>query len=48
MSHNVQSIRQLTMGHEMNLGEIQEGAIEFVGEKLENMMMPWKPARMKN
>lgn len=48
MSHKVSGIKQLNMGYDMNLGEIHAGAIEFVGEKLENMMMPWKPARMKN
>lgn len=48
MSHKVQRITQLTMGHDMKLGEIDDAAIEFVGERLENMIMPWKPARMKN
>ncbi len=48
MSHKVPSIRQLTIGHDMKLGEIDENTIEFLGEKLENMIMPWKPARMKN
>ena len=48
MSHSVPTIKQLTMGFDMGLGEIREEAIEYVGEKLENMKMEWKPARLKN
>ena len=47
MSHKVSKIKQLNMGYEMKLGEIREVAIEIVGEKIENVKMPWKVARLK-
>ncbi len=47
MSHNTQEIRQLTMGLDMGLGEIREQYIEILGEKLDNLTMSWKPARLK-
>jgi uncharacterized protein (DUF362 family) len=47
MSHEVQKVKQLTMGFEMGLGEIREQAIEVVGEKLDNLRVQWKPATPK-
>jgi hypothetical protein len=42
-----QQVKQLTMGFEMGLGEIREQSIKVVGEKLDNLRVDWKPARMK-
>jgi len=47
MSHDAMKVKQLTMGFEMGLGEIRERAIEVVGEKLDNLRVAWKPARLK-
>jgi len=47
MSHDVKKIKQLAMGFEMGLGEIREQSIEVLGEKLDNLRVDWKPARMK-
>jgi len=47
MSHDPQKVKQLTMGFEMGLGEIREESIEIVGEKLDNVRVTWKPARLK-
>jgi len=47
MDHNVNKMKQLTMGYEMGLGEIRGQAIEINGEKLDNMRMDWRSARMK-
>ena len=47
MSHDVNSVSQLTMGFNMDLGEIREPAIDLLGEKLDNLVMPWKTARLK-
>ncbi len=47
MSHDATKVKQLTMGFDMGLGEIREESIEMVGEKLDNLRVPWKPARMK-
>ena len=46
MSHDVEKIKQLTMGFEMGLGEIREESIEMLGEKLDNLRVTWKPARL--
>jgi len=35
------------MGYEMGLGQIDEGSIEIVGEKLDKLAMKWKPAQIK-
>jgi len=48
MNHNVNDIKQFTMGHEMGLGQINEESIEIIGEKLDNLKMDWKPAKLKN
>ena len=47
MSHDTKKVKQLVMGFEMGLGEIREEAIEIVGDKLDNVRVAWKPARMK-
>ncbi|MHC4198372.1 MAG: DUF362 domain-containing protein [Planctomycetota bacterium] len=47
MSHDPSKVKQLTMGFDMGLGEIREPAIEVLGEKLDNLRVAWKPARMK-
>ncbi|MHC4506810.1 MAG: DUF362 domain-containing protein, partial [Planctomycetota bacterium] len=47
MSHDPRKVKQLTMGFDMGLGEIREPAIEVLGEKLDNLRVAWKPARMK-
>ena len=47
MSHDTRKIRHLTMGFEMGLGEIRKESIEMAGEKLDNLRVAWKPARMK-
>lgn len=47
MGHNIQRVKQLTMGHEMGLGQIYNEAIEYKGENIENLRMGWKHARLK-
>lgn len=47
MSHDTKKVKQLTMGFDMGLGEIREESIEIVGEKLDNVRMQWKPAKVK-
>ena len=47
MRHDVRTVKQLALGFEMGLGEIREESIEILGEKLENVRVDWKPARMK-
>ncbi|MBN2213804.1 MAG: DUF362 domain-containing protein [Bacteroidales bacterium] len=47
MSHDTENIKQLTMGYHMDLGEIHEESIELTGEKLDNLRVPWKAARLK-
>jgi len=47
MNHQVENIKQLTMGYNMGLGEIREDSIEITGEKLDNLISSWKPARLK-
>ncbi len=34
------------MDHDMGLGEIKEEHIEMLGEKLENLRVQWKPAKL--
>ena len=46
MSHDTKKVKQLTMGFEMGLGEIREQSIEILGEKLDNLRIKWKPARV--
>jgi uncharacterized protein (DUF362 family) len=47
MNHHVNSISHLTMGFNMGLGEVREESIEILGEKLANLHVNWKAARMK-
>jgi len=47
MSHDTRRVKHLAMGFEMGLGEIREESIELLGEKLDDLRVPWKPARMK-
>jgi uncharacterized protein (DUF362 family) len=47
MSHDTRKVTQLAMGSEMGLGEIREESIDVLGEKLDNLRVEWKPARLK-
>jgi uncharacterized protein (DUF362 family) len=47
MSHDTKKVKQLTMGFDMGLGEIRETSIKIIGEKLDNLRVEWKPARIK-
>jgi uncharacterized protein (DUF362 family) len=47
MSHDTNKIKHLAMGFDIGLGQIQEESIEISGEKLDNLRVAWKPARLK-
>ena len=47
MNHDVSTIRHLSMGFEMGLGEVRDQAIEVVGEKPDNLRVDWKHATLK-
>ena len=47
MNHDTRKIKQLGMGFDMGLGEIREEAIELLGEKIDNLRVPWKPATLR-
>ena len=47
MSHDTKKVKQLAMGFEMGLGEIRAKSIEILGEKLDNLRVKWKPARVR-
>ncbi len=47
MNHDTMKVKQLAMGFEMGLGEIRKQSIEIVGEKVDNLRVEWKPARIK-
>lgn len=47
MSYDTTKVRQFAMGFEMGLGEIREQSIEILGDKLDNLRVEWKPARIK-
>jgi uncharacterized protein (DUF362 family) len=47
MSHDTKTVKQLTMGFQMGLGEIHEESIEIVGEDLQNLRVGWEPAKIK-
>jgi hypothetical protein len=47
MCHDTKSVKQLAMGFEMGLGEIREHSIAISGEKLDDLRVTWKPARLK-
>jgi uncharacterized protein (DUF362 family) len=44
MNHDVNQIKQLTLGYEMGLGEIGENSIEMLGENLDDIRVDWTPA----
>ncbi len=48
MNHNASAVTQLGMGYEMGLGEMRENYIEILGERLDNLRMDWRPARLRN
>jgi uncharacterized protein (DUF362 family) len=48
MSHDVFDVKQLPMGFDMGLGEIRENSIEMIGEKLDDLIVPWAPANLRN
>jgi uncharacterized protein (DUF362 family) len=48
MSHEAAAVTQLGMGYEMGLGEMREGYIEIVGERLDDLQIEWLPARLRN
>jgi uncharacterized protein (DUF362 family) len=48
MSHDVASVSQVVMGHEMGLGEMREDSIEIIGERLDNLRVEWLPAELAN
>jgi uncharacterized protein (DUF362 family) len=48
MSHDPAQIRQLVMGYERGMGEMREERIELLGERLEDLRMPWSKARLQN
>ena len=47
MNHDINSVKHLTMGYDMGLGEIHENAIEIIGETLDNLHIEWRHARLK-
>jgi len=47
MSHDTNKVKHLAMGFDMGLGEIREQSIEILGEKLDNLRVTWKSARLK-
>jgi len=47
MNHDAKKVKQLAMGFDMGLGEIRQQSIEVLGEKLDNLRVDWKPARLK-
>ncbi len=47
MGHDTKKVKHLAMGFDMGLGEIREQSIELMGEKLDNLHVPWKHARLK-
>lgn len=48
MSHDPAEVKQLTMAYAMQLGEMRKNNIKIVGEKLEELIVPWAPARLKS
>lgn len=47
-SHDAADVKQLVMGHEMGLGEMSEDSIEIVGERLDDLLVDWMPAKLAN
>ncbi|UCG86830.1 MAG: DUF362 domain-containing protein [Gemmatimonadota bacterium] len=48
MSHNPARITQLVMGYERGMGEIREERIELLGERLDDLRVPWSSAQLQN
>lgn len=48
MSHDAARVVQLRMGYEMGLGEMREERIELLGERLDDLRVPWSSAKMRN
>jgi uncharacterized protein (DUF362 family) len=47
MSHDTNKVIHLAMGFDMGLGQVQEKSIEILGEKLDDLRVTWKSARLK-
>jgi uncharacterized protein (DUF362 family) len=47
MNHDTRKVKQLSMGFDMDLGEIREESIEIAGEKVDNLRVSWRPAQLK-
>ena len=41
-------IKQLVMAHDRGLGELDEDAIDMLGEKLDNLKVEWTPAQQRS
>jgi uncharacterized protein (DUF362 family) len=48
MNHNVSAQTQLSLANQMGLGAVKEGAIEMIGERLDDLRVHWQPAVLKN
>ncbi len=48
MSHDPARMVQLVMGYEMGMGEVREDRIELLGERLDDLRVPWSAARLRN
>jgi uncharacterized protein (DUF362 family) len=46
MSHDPARITQLVMGYERGMGEIRQERIELVGERLDDLRVPWSSAQL--
>ena len=47
MSYESDNVKQLGMGYNMGIGQINSESIEIVGEKVENVRVKWTPAELK-
>lgn len=47
MSYESDNVKQLGMGYNMGIGQINSESIEIVGEKIENVRVKWTPAELK-
>ena len=48
MSHDAERVVQLGMGYEMGLGEMREDRIELLGDRLDDLRVPWTSAALRN
>lgn len=48
MSHDPTRISQLVMGYERGMGEIRDNRIELLGERLDDLRVPWDSAQLQN